>query len=312
MFSCGSQPSPQLSSGGHVIRSMTGFGRGQATESGYTITVEVRSVNGRYAETTVRLPRAMADLESSAVGTVQKRVSRGKVTVAVSLESGNGQATSTGVAVVPDLRLAQSYRDALEKLRDELGLSGQVDLHAITRFTDVFVTKEAQFDAESMACLLDRSLAMALDALDAMRLREGEALAADFLGRIGLLSGLLATVMERAPLRIEEARQKLRDRIAALLDNDVVDEARLAMEIAIIADRSDITEECTRLRSHLEQFKDLMREETAGRKLNFLLQEMNREVNTIGSKSNDAAIAHMVVEMKDEIERLREQVQNVE
>jgi len=295
-----------------VVRSMTGFGRGQATESGYTMTVEVRSVNNRYTETTVRLPRAMADLESYVVGRAQKRISRGKVTVSASIESPNGRETGGGGEVVANLALAESYKKALESLRDYLGFDGRVDLHTLARFTDVFVVRETGFDEELATRLLDASLSAALDELEAMRVREGQALAADFLARIELLSQQLAQVVERAPLRVQEARQKLHERIAALLGTDIVDEQRLAMEVAIIADRSDITEECVRLQSHLDQFRKLMEEDAPGRKLNFLLQEMNREINTIGSKSNDAVIAHTVVEMKDETERLREQVQNVE
>lgn len=291
---------------------MTGFGRGQASESGYTVTVEVRSLNNRYTETAVRLPRAMANLEARVVETVQGRVSRGKVTVGVTLETIDGRKAGGGREVVLDFELAESYKEVLEALRDRLGLSGPVDLRTLSRFSDILMVREAQLDEEVAGRLLDQSLTAALDQLDAMRAREGQTLGVDFLTRIEMLSRQLEDVMARAPIRVEEARQKLHARIAALLNTDVVDEQRLAMEVAIISDRSDITEECTRLRSHLEQFKMLMEEPTAGRRLNFLLQEMNREVNTVGSKSNDASIAHVVVEMKDEIERLREQVQNVE
>jgi len=291
---------------------MTGFGRGQVNEFGYCVTAEVRSVNTRYTEINVRLPRTMANLEAHVAEVVQQRISRGKVSVAVTLEAAEGRASAGLQEVLPDLELARGYQRALETLRDHLGLSDPVDLHALLRLNDIIVVREAELDEALATRLLDECLRVALDELDAMRVREGRALAADFLERLSSLSRLLADILARAPARVEEARQKLTEHIATLLETDVVDEQRLAMEVAIIADRSDVTEECVRLQSHLDQFKKLMDEDSAGRKLNFLLQEVNREVNTIGSKSNDATIAHLVVQMKDETERLREQVQNIE
>jgi len=294
-----------------VIRSMTGFGRGQAAESGYSFTVEVRTVNGRYTEVNVRLPRALAALESHVAERVQARVNRGSVSVIVSLDSGNGQ-SPLGQQVAVDLALAESYKRAIEQMRDQLGLKDAVSLDMLARLNDVIVVRQTAVDEELAARLVDEGLRIALDELEAMRAREGEALAADFRARLASLAGLLAKVEARAPQRVEEYRQRLADRIANLLKADVVDEQRIALEVAVMADRSDVTEECVRFRSHLEQFERIMGEEMAGRKFNFLLQEMNREANTIGSKANDATLSHIVVEMKDEIERLREQVQNVE
>ncbi len=288
---------------------MTGFGRGQVSDAGFALVAEIRSVNSRNLETSIRLPRTLNALEPAVGEAVQKRVSRGKVAVTVTLETPGGD---NGQEIVPDLKLAEAYRQAIGELKQHLGMPDEVSMNMLLRMGDVVVAKQTELDEESARGLVVEAVEAALTELAAMRDAEGETLAADFRARLDELASLLAIVEERAPVRVEEAKTRLEERLEKLLSGDVVDEQRLAMEVAVIADRADITEECVRFRSHLDQFASLMEEEQAGRRLNFLLQELNREANTIGSKANDASIAHVVVQMKDEIERLREQVQNVE
>jgi uncharacterized protein (TIGR00255 family) len=291
------------------MHSMTGFGRGQSSDDGYTVTVEIRSVNNRYLETSARLPRPLAVFESHVGELVQKRLSRGKVNVTVSLETAAGGAVHK---IAPDLALAEAYRDAIDELRSHLGIVEEVSLGQLLRIGDIITAKQTEIEDESAGKLLSEAVDGALTELQSMRQQEGAKLEADFRERLRILVDLLASAEERAPDRVQEAKQRLEERIAKLLSNDTVDEQRIALEVAVIADRYDITEEIVRFKSHLEQFESIMSEPQSGRRLNFLLQELNREANTIGSKSNDATVAHIVVEMKEEIERLREQVQNIE
>ncbi|HPU86045.1 MAG TPA: YicC family protein [Candidatus Latescibacteria bacterium] len=291
---------------------MTGFGRGQSSVGGYCVTVEIRSVNSKFIEVSSRIPHALSSLEQHVTEVVQERLGRGKVSVNVSLDNSTGNGAFTVREVIPNLPLAEAYKKAVETVRDHLGMAAEVDLAALVRMDGVLAVRDTQLESETAALLLDGALDAAIEELQAMRCKEGEALAKDFLFRIDRLRELVSLVEARAPERVEEARRKLTERISALLGSNSVDPQRIAMEVAILSDRADITEECVRFRSHLDQFVNLMREDASGRKLNFLLQEMGREVNTTGSKSNDATIAHLVVEMKEEIERLREQVQNIE
>lgn len=293
-----------------MIRSMTGFGRGTATEGGYVATAEVRSVNSRYLEASIRMPRALSLLESKVNEIVQKRLSRGKVNVTVTLETTAG---GSPVSVQPDLALARAIYDAAEELRTHIGLRDAVTLDSLLKNTELIVVQHAEIEDELSERLVSEAVHGALDELDAMRQSEGDALARDFRERLDALATLLVTVEQRAPERVTEAKARLEERVAKLLTGEhPVDEQRIAQEVAIIADRYDITEECVRFRSHIEQYRALMNEQQPGRRLNFLLQELNREANTIGSKANDAEIAHVVVQMKEEIERIREQVQNIE
>jgi len=293
-----------------VVRSMTGFGRGQASDGGYIATAEVRSVNSRYLEASIRLPRALSLFESKVNEIVQRRLSRGKVNVTVTLETSTGGSPQE---VRPDLELAEGYYRAADALKRHLGMTDEITLNTLLRNNDLIVVRQAEIEDELSEKLVSEAVNAALDELESMRQSEGDTLARDFRERLDILSELLVQVEKRAPERIVEAKTRLEERITKLLGADnPADEQRLAQEIAIVADRYDITEECVRFRSHIEQFGSLMNEEQPGRRLNFLLQELNREVNTIGSKANDADIAHVVVQMKEEIERVREQVQNIE
>ena len=291
-----------------MIRSMTGFGAGRGSVNGEEVDVEVRSVNHKFCEVKVRLPRELAALEHEAVRTVKERLARGGVDVAV-------RRTQAGGLVTPrvDVGLAESYARAFADVQARLGLSGGVTLADVIAAEGVVRLDERPIDVEIVGEALRRALATALAQLVAMRAREGEALGHDLVGRLDELERLVARVAELAPQSIEQYRTRLAERVAELARGLPVDPSRLAQEVAIFADRTDVAEEITRLRSHLAQVRSLLAvTEPAGRKLDFLVQEMHREVNTIGSKSQNADIAGVVVALKAEIERMREQVQNVE
>ncbi len=291
-----------------MIRSMTGFGSGTGASGGEEVGVEIRSVNHKYCEVKVRLPRDLTTLEQEVTRAVKERLARGGVDVAVRR---SGQA----LAPVPrvDAALAESYAKAFAEVQARLGLSGGVTLAEVIAADGVVKLDERPVDLDSAREALRRALAAALDALLAMRAREGEALARDLLSRLDEVEVLVSRVVELVPRTVEHHRDRLAERIAELTRGLAVDPARLAQEVALFADRTDVTEETTRLRSHLAQARALLSGgEPAGRKLDFIVQEMHREANTVGSKSQSADIASLIVSMKAEIERMREQVQNVE
>jgi uncharacterized protein (TIGR00255 family) len=291
-----------------MIRSMTGFGAGRGSVNGEEVDVEVRSVNHKYCEVKARLPRELGALEHDVVRAVKERVARGGVDVAV-------RRTQSGSLVAPrvDVGLAESYARAFAEVQARLGLPGAVTLADVIAAEGVVRLDERPIDVEIVGEALRRALAAALAQLVAMRAREGEALARDLAARLDELERLVARVAELAPRSVEQYRERLAERVAELSRGVPVDPARLAQEVAVFADRTDVAEEVTRLRSHLAQVRALLGlTEPAGRKLDFLVQEMHREANTIGSKSQNADIAGVVVALKAEIERMREQVQNVE
>jgi len=291
-----------------MIKSMTGFGRGEVEREGIKVTVEATSVNNRFCDVAIRMPRSLSEMESRVAEKVRARIRRGRVNLSVTCKEGEAGEKALEVNV----ELARVYRDMLSGLQKELGLGGSVDVQLIASLPDVFKYEPKEEASEHVWALVSEASDAALDALDEMRRAEGEHLCDDFVKRIGDLEDLLRRIEKRAPERVEGLRERLRERIGRLL-TEQVDEQRLAMEIAVFAERSDVTEECVRFHSHNQQFlAALEKGEAVGRKLNFLLQEMNREANTIGSKANDADIAHLVVGIKEEIEKLREQVQNVE
>jgi uncharacterized protein (TIGR00255 family) len=291
-----------------MIRSMTGFGAGRGAVNGEEVDVEVRSVNHKYCEVKVRLPRELGALEHEVVRTVKERLARGGVDVAV-------RRTSSGSLVAPrvDIGLAESYARAFAELQARLGLPGGVTLAEVIAAEGVVRLDERPIDVEIVGEALRRAVTAALTQLLAMRGREGEALARDLVARLDELERLVGRVAELAPQSVEQYRTRLAERVAELSRGMAIDPARLAQEVAVFADRTDVAEEITRLRSHVAQVRALLGvSEPAGRKLDFLVQEMHREANTIGSKSQNADIAGVVVALKAEIERMREQVQNVE
>jgi uncharacterized protein (TIGR00255 family) len=295
-----------------MLKSMTAFGRAESEAEGRKYTCEMRSLNNRYLDVLVRLPRRYAVLEERVKKLVAARVTRGRVEVAVQVNGEKGEGAPVQVEV--NLGLARNFHEQLERLRRELGLAEPVGLELLLSLgRDIFEVKEEEESAEAVWERLSRPVEAALTALEAMRAEEGRILSADFTERLGAVEGLLSRVSERTPALVEEYRAKLTERIRSALGELAVDEARLLQEVAIFADRADVAEELVRARSHLEQFRALLEmDEPVGRKLNFLLQELGREVNTIGSKAPDAAVSQLVVEAKSELERMREQVQNIE
>jgi uncharacterized protein (TIGR00255 family) len=288
---------------------MTGFGAGRGEASGESLTVELRAVNGKFCEVKPRLPRELAALEPELLKAVKARVSRGVIDVFVRRESGLARGMSPKV----DLPLAAAYAKALRELKNELGLAGEPAVNDVAQMDGVISLGEIAADPAAAASALQAALGSALDALEQMRRREGEALARDLLARLAAIEQGAREVGRLAPLQVEAARERLSQRIAELTRGVPLDPVRLVQEVALFADRTDVAEELTRLASHLEQARALIASDVpAGRKLEFLVQEVNREINTIGSKSQHAGIASQVVDLKAELERVREQIQNVE
>ena len=292
-----------------MIRSMTGFGTAEIEVGGQRLSAQVQSVNHRFAEISVRLPRSLAAYESPLRQMLAQLLTRGKINFVAAWEGGEDPARLVRI----DGERAARYLEELRALRTQLGLDGDITLSTLLSLPDV-VHASAPEDGQADAWPALESLARAAAAdLLAMRGREGDALKQEFILRLQQVEKLLARVEARAPLRPAEAKEKLEARLRPLLDGVPVDPARLAQEVAFLAERLDCTEECVRLRAHIGQYRALLDDpEPSGRKLNFLLQEMNREVNTMGSKANDAELAAVVIDLKDELEKLREQVQNVE
>jgi uncharacterized protein (TIGR00255 family) len=293
-----------------VIRSMTGFGAGRAHAGTETVAAELRSVNGKFCEVRVHLPRDLAGLEQVVAKIVKSRLARGVVDVTVRREV---PGAVRGATPAVDLPLAAAYAKALRELREELGLSGDVTVHDLVGLEGVLSLADTTPDVGPAAEALERAISAALDALEEMRRREGEALARDLSARLSMVEKGAATIREAAPQSVEAYRERLAARVAELSRGVPVEPARLAQEVAFFAERVDVAEELTRLGSHLSQMRALLGSEApAGRRLEFLVQEVNREVNTVGSKSQHAGIAAQVVELKAELERIREQVANVE
>jgi uncharacterized protein (TIGR00255 family) len=291
-----------------MIRSMTGFGAGRGGAAGETVEAEVRSVNHKFCEVKARLPREMASLETELVRQVKDRLARGGVEFSLRRSAARG-ALSPRV----DVDLAAEYARAFEEVRERLGLSGEVSLSEVLSADGVVTLEERAVDLESARIAAGEALSAALEALLSMREREGAALSRDLEGRLAVVEGLAARLAELSPLSVETYRARLHERVAELSRGLAPDPVRLATEVALFADRTDVTEELTRLASHVAQMRGLLASgEPAGRKMDFLVQEMHREANTVGSKSQSAEAATAVVSLKAEIERMREQVQNVE
>jgi uncharacterized protein (TIGR00255 family) len=292
-----------------MIASMTGFGRGEARKGGITISVELRTVNNRFLEVSSRLPRSLSLRENDVKELIRRRISRGKVNVIANVErEGNG---SAGLGI--NSSAAKSYYKLLVQLRKTLKLKETVKLEHMLQFSEIFEQQEIGGTDEKEWEVLQESLEAALEALAEMRRAEGGELERDFRARIALLDEKLSEIGRLSVEQVPAERIRLRERVSQLIDKTPVDEGRLELELALLADRLDVTEECVRFRSHNKFFLEaLTLPDPAGRKLNFLIQEMNREANTIGSKSSATEIAHLVVSMKEELEKIREQLQNIE
>lgn len=292
-----------------MIRSMTGYGRAQELRNGRDITVEFRSVNHRYFEFSARVPRAYGYLEEKLKGLAQGSASRGKVEVAVLIQT----VDSPDSQVAVNTALAREYVEALRGLGAELGLADDLSLTAISRFGEIFTLKKSPDDEERIWADVSAVAQAAAARFVEMRQTEGRRLREDILGRLCTIEEKVAVVEERSPQTVAEYRAKLTARMEELLGKSGVEEQRILAEAAIVADRWAVDEETVRLRSHIAQLRTILdTPEAVGRKLDFLVQEMNREANTIGSKAQDVRIAQVVVEIKSEIEKIREQVQNIE
>lgn len=291
------------------MQSMTGYGRSEVRQDTLALVIEVRSVNHRYLDVALRYPRLYAPLEQRIKQRISAYVSRGRIDLKIAQQD----SADEGRAVALDHALAQQYYQALQRLQDDLQVPGTIDLAMLVSLREIFKIEEATVDIESAWELLAPGLDAALAALQAMRVQEGAFLCADFRARLQTMSQHIDVIRQRAPLVVTEYQQRLQQRIAELFQNVTVDADRLAQETVMFAERSDITEELVRLEAHIQAVTQLFEaEEQIGRKIEFLVQEMHREVNTIGSKSNDTIIAHSVVALKSELERVREQIQNIE
>ncbi len=289
---------------------MTGFGRAEVAKHGIIATVEVRGVNSRYLDVTTRLPRLLSQREKDIKELVRSHVSRGSLVVSVTVEE-----ESNGIAPVSvNKAAAKAYIKLLNDLRRTAKIRETVKLEHLLKFSEVFEVSREQESDERQWGVVEEALQQALEGFNAMRQKEGSELAKDLEQRIGWLSLTVDKIEQLSRARIPEEQKRLHERIAQLLDDkSIVDQNRLELEIALLADKLDVTEECVRFRSHTKFFLETMASAgSSGRKLNFLVQEINREVNTIGSKTSDSEIAHLVVQIKEEVEKIREQLQNIE
>ncbi len=292
-----------------MIKSMTGYGRAQGNFSGGDITVEIKSVNNRYLDCGVKLPRGYAYLEEGVKSLVQKSISRGKVDVFITINA----AGADNVTISVNEPVAKGYIDAMRQLVEQYGIQDDISASAISRFSDVFIVEKQEQDENEVKTAISGVVQEALTAFDSMRTREGEALKADLLGKAEGILDLVSKVEARSPITVKAYRDRLTAKMQEVLEDRQIDEARIIQEAAIYADKVAVDEETVRLRSHVDQLKTMLSEGgVIGRKLDFLMQEMNREANTIGSKGNDVEQARNVVNIKSELEKIREQIQNIE
>ena len=293
-----------------MVASMTGFGRAEVNKDGITVRTEVRSVNSRYLDLTLRLPRNFSQREKEVKDIVRTFLNRGNLNIIVKVEHDSNDVVPLKV----NKAAAKSYYKLLNEIRKSVKLHERVKLEHLLTFSDVLEPVDEEETDETEWELMQESIRQALGSLNAMRAQEGSELAADLEKRIRWMDKTLNEVEKLSKERIPEERTNLHERILELVeDKFVIDQNRLELEIALLVDKLDITEECVRYRSHNKYFLEaLNKNEAAGRKLNFLVQEMNREANTIGSKSSDATIAHLIVGLKEELEKIREQLQNIE
>lgn len=292
-----------------MLKSMTGYGKGETSAPNGNFLVEIRSVNHRYGEISVRLPRSFYAFENEVKKQASSILKRGKIDISVQWD----ESAASDFTPQLDMAVARGYHEAYSRLAKELNLPQDAPPAYIMSQKGVIKDTAASLDETELQPQLLAAVQAAVAALDGMRVREGEALADDLKARRIQIAEWSKQIGERTPQVVLEYRQKLKARLEQLLDGADIDESRLAQEVALLADRSDITEELVRLASHFSQFDEALRSsEPVGRKLDFLMQEMNREVNTIGSKSNDAGITNLVIQIKAEMEKMREQVQNVE
>lgn len=293
-----------------MIISMTGYGRSEVSKDGVTVSVELRSVNNRFLEVSTRMPRELNARENDIREILRRLLSRGKINLNINLE----RETVTDASFAVDQELVKQYKEALEQIRKTAKIKEPVGLGHLLYFSGELIQRGgAKEDDKDNWEVVAQAVDQAARELDRMRRDEGRELARDLRNRIKMIDDMIDRVEQISRERIPLERQRLRERVAQLFENDEIDEQRLEFEIVLLADKLDITEECVRYRSHSKFFIEAVKgPEPAGRKLGFILQEMHREITTIGSKANEAEIAHLVVQGKEELEKIREQVQNIE
>lgn len=292
-----------------MANSMTGFGRGENRAQGYTFSVEMKSVNHRYLEVMVKMPRSFNLLEERVRKIVQEKTNRGRIEIYINVKETEEKKRLVKV----DKELTLSYDNSLKELAQTLQTVYTTDIYRLASLPEVLSIEEEEMDVESLWPVMEIAVQSALHELTQMRKTEGERLSQDVLLRLSGLHSITEQVAARSPLVVSEYKERLQEKLSLMLAETGIDETRLTMEIALFADRASIAEELVRLESHLEQFvKAFQSSEPIGRKLDFLIQEMNREINTIGSKANDLVISRFVVEGKSELEKIREQIQNIE
>ena len=293
----------------YVLKSMTGYGRNEAIEGGKKILCEIKSVNHRYSDYSIKVPKYYGFLEDKVREFVSKHVSRGKIDVYIGIES----YAEADKEIVVNKELARSYLEALYSLRDEFNLRDDISVNSVSRYPDIFVQERKAEDEEEIWQNVKTVLEPALISFTEMREREGERIQKDLEARVCYMKTLAAKIEERSPETVREYRERLYEKIKDVLENREIDDARVLTEVAIFADKVAVNEEMVRLSSHFEEFFGICQSgEPAGRKLDFLIQEINREINTTGSKASDIEIAKIVVDLKAETEKLREQIQNIE
>ena len=292
-----------------MIKSMTGYGSAKGSAEGLEISIELKSVNNRYLDTSVRLPRSFLFAEDAVKAAVQSHISRGKVDVFVSVDSSGAD----NMVVKVNEPLLKGYIEALVHISEEFSLPNDMTAMSVSRFPDVLSVEKKDLDADAISAAISEVMEKALVDFDSMRLREGEKLRDDVLMRLGIIESLVSTIEAEAPKTVAQYRARLEQKMAEVLGATDIDENRILAEAAIFADHIAVDEETVRLRSHMSQLKTMIKGNSpTGRKIDFLIQEFNREANTIGSKCQNSDVAHIVVDLKSEIEKIREQIQNIE
>lgn len=292
-----------------MIASMTGYGRGEADVRGYEAVVELKSVNSRYCEVSLRSPKSLNAHEADIQRIIKDTFSRGRISAYVQVSD----PTPDELPIRVNARAVKAYRSLLEEVVSTAGIEEPVQLDHLLKYQDIFEADEVEEDQEAIWEATQAALKAACEGMKIMRLREGEALHKELEERLDGIESRLREAERLAPQRVASSGERLRERLSEIIEEGRIDTERIEFEMAMLADKLDVREECVRLDSHLALFREGMASgEPVGRKMNFLSQEMNREINTIGSKSNDAEMAHLVVGMKEELEKIKEQVENVE
>ena len=293
-----------------MIKSMTAYGRGEYSQGTSVFTVELKSLNNRFRDIVLRMPRTLQVLEEEIRSQISSSVKRGRIEVSIQMETNTGEGEYQLELNAP---LVKSYLRIFRELDEEYGLNEKVSPVSLCQMKDIIIFKAPDVEIDDVRPGLQEALALAVESLDKMKITEGKAIEEDFLKRLEIIEKYLNDIEDNAPTMVDEYKRRLEDKIQKISGGMSLDESRLIQEVAIFADRCDINEEIVRFRSHLKQYRDFMsKDDSIGRRLDFLIQEINREVNTIGSKATDSFISSRVVEIKAELEKLREQVQNVE